>query len=375
MAAITKRLILLLGEEEQHPIIWCWGDPAEPQEQQSGELAAGETLPDEISASPAIVLIPSHRVILRSTHFPGSSRLASAETLVFQCEEELLQDVEALHWVILGHEGEHYALAGYQRSDMQQWLLLLAQLGIQPTTLLPDVLAFPYQEQPSVHTVRNYHLFRTGKWSGYALPQHWPLEQLDIGYQGFSPVTVSTDRITTDKHPLWECATGKFDKKMTLLQGEFTPPSAWRNSSSLRNRLLGASLSLVLGMLILGGIHYQQHHHAVRQQITQVHHHFFGDKVPPQPLAVMQDQATTLQLWQQQPQFFELAQQLRQALPAQYNNNLHSLNFDAANAELALTFKTLDTTSFSQLNELGNLVSLQKIAGEDLAILTVKETP
>lgn len=366
MSMETKRLILSLGEP-QEPILWCWGDPAEEGCQRQGELCTGESLPEEIGASPAIVLIPGQHVVLRTAQFHGSARLAKAQTLAFQCEDELLEEVDELHWVILGHEGANYTLAGYRRTDMQNWLALLASLGIQPNIMLPDVLAFPYVGQPTQRVLRQYVLLRNDKWSGYCLPQRWRLGSLETHTQ-MPPIA--------DAAALWQCASAEPDKNTTLLKGEFAPIPQWRATGSWRGWALSIGLALALSALALGNVQQEQQVKNLRQQMAQIHTQIFsGKKIPAKPLAAIKARIKILQRKQQQPQFFELAQQLRQALPEQHQNSAHQLKFDAANAELTLTLNTADVSPFNRFNEQGNQVSLQPIAGENSAILTVKETP
>ncbi|HGM5491613.1 TPA: type II secretion system protein GspL [Serratia fonticola] len=364
MSMETNRLILSLGGS-QDPILWCWGNPAKEDYQRQGRLSAGESLPEEVRQAPATVLVPGQHVVLRTAQFHGSSRLAAAQTLAFQCEDELLEEVEELHWVILGHEGANYALAGYRRADMQNWLALLASLNIHPTIMLPDVLAFPYAGFPTRQRLRQHTLWRTDKWSGYCLPQHWSLPQLDIGHQY---------QASTDTAALWRCATTEVDNDTTLLKGEFTPSAQWRASGCWRYWALNAGLVLALGALAMGCVHHYEQAKTLRQQMAQTHAQLFsGEKIPAQPLAVIKNRLRLLQHQQQQPQFFELAQQLRQALPAQYQNSLQRLKFDGDKAQLSITLNTTVTQPFNRVNEQGNQISLLPIAGENSAILTVKE--
>lgn len=364
MSMETKRLILSLGGPED-PILWCWGDPLKDDCQQQGQLSIGETLPEEVCQASAIVLVPGQYVVLRTAQFHGSHRLATAQTLAFQCEDELLEEVEELHWVILGHEGASYALAGYRRADMQNWQALLASLNIPPSIMLPDMLAFPYAGLPTRQLLRQHALWRTGKWSGYCLPQRWSLPQPDIGHQHQS---------VTDTATLWQCATTEADT--TLLKGEFAPRAQWRTSGVLRYWALNAGLTLALSALAIGCFHHYQQTKALRQQMVQTLAQLLpGEETPAKPLVAIKNRIRLLQHHQQQPQFFELAQQLRQALPAQYQNGLQRLRFDGINAELSIALNTATVQPFSRVNEQGNLISLQPIAGENSAILTVKENP
>ncbi|MGL5385634.1 MAG: type II secretion system protein GspL [Serratia sp. (in: enterobacteria)] len=364
MSMETKRLILSLGGARD-PILWSWGDPAKDDCQQQGQLSEGEKLPEEIRQAPAIVLVPGQHVVLRSTQFHGSPRLAKAQTMAFQCEDELLEEVEELHWVILGHEGASYALAGFHRTEMQNWQELLASLDIRPTVMLPDVLAFPYAGYPTRHLLRQHALWRTGKWSGYCLPQHWSLPQFNVGHP---PPAV------TDTSTLWLCATTEIDIATTLLKGEFAPSAQWRTSGIWRYWALNAGLALVLGALAMGCFHHYKQAKALRQQMAQTHAQLFsGEETPAKPLAAIKNRIRFLQHQQQQPQFFELAQQLRQALPDRYQNGLQQLKFDGDHGQLSITLNAAAVQPFSRVNEQGNRISLQPIAGENSAILTVKE--
>lgn len=364
MSMETKRLILSLGGARD-PILWCWGDPAKDDCQQQGQLSEGENLPEEIRQAPAIVLVPGQQVVLRTVQFRGSLRLAKAQALAFQCEDELLEEVEQLHWVILGHEGTGYALAGYRRTDMQNWQRLLASLGIRPTIMLPDVLAFPYAGHPTRHRLRQYALWRTGKWSGYCLPEHWSLPQLDVGHP---------HQAVSDTSPLWLCATTEIAIATTLLKGEFAPRAQWQTSGTWRYWASSAGLALALSALAMGCFHHYKQAKALRQQMAQTYARLFSaEETPAKPLAAIKSRIRFLQHQQQQPQFFELAQQLRQALPDRYQNSLQRLKFDGENAELSITLNIAVVQPFSRVNEQGSLISLQPIGGENSAILTVKE--
>lgn len=362
----TSRLIVSLGEP-QEPILWCFGSPAEPHSQQQGAGSPGEPLPIAGDDKETIVLVPNRYVVLRNAQFHGSPRLATAQALAFQFEDELLEDVEELHWVILGHEGTNYALAGYRHTDMQNWLALLKPLGVQPDIIVPDVLAFPYTDAHKIYVLHQYALFRNGRWSGYGLPQGWPLEQLDAVAKG-----ACSD--AADATTLWHCATTEFDQGMTLLQGKFASRAPWPRGLSWQGVALSAGLVLMLGALTFGGLQYRHQSQVMQQQTAQIHAQLFGgEKIPPHPLTAIKKRIKALQHRQQQPQFFELGQQLRQALPTQYQNTVQALQFDATHAELTLTLNTADVEPFSHINEQGNQVSLQKIVQEDAAKLTVKE--
>lgn len=366
MSMETKRLILSLGGS-QEPILWCWGNPAKDDCQQQGQLFEGENLPEEVHAAPVVVLVPGQQVVLRTAQFHGSSRLATAQTLAFQCEDELLEEVEELHWVILGHEGASYALAGYRRTDMQSWLALLGSLNIRSAIMLPDVLAFPYTGQPTRQVLRQHALLRTGRWSGYCLPQHWSLPQLDISNQR---------QAVSDTSTLWRCAIAEVDNETTLLKGEFAPSAQWRTSGAWCPWALNSGLVLALSALAMGCFHQYEQAKTLHQQSVQTLTRLFtAEKMPIKPLASIKNRIKILQHKQQQPQFFELAQQLRLALPAQYQNGLQRLKFDGDNAELTITFNATAAQPFSRVNEQGNQISLQPIAGENSAILTVKENP
>jgi len=364
MTTITKRLILSVGSA-QEPILWCWGYPADPCCQQQGELYPGETLPEELQGIPATVLVPGQHVVLRSVQFHGARRLANAQALAFQCEDQLLEDVEDLHWVILDNDDVNYALAGYRRTDMQHWLSMLSPLGIRTMALLPDVLGQPYTGKPSVHSLRQFRLFRSGKWSGYCLPQHWPLGQLAMTADTPSSLTDAPEVMS-----LWKCA---MCENITLLQGEFAPRTLWQQRGVWYNGVLAAGVILALSALVISSLHYQRQISTIQQQTAAIRAQFFpGEKPSLALLPAIKQRIRTLQQRQNKAQFFAFGQQLRQVLGTSVPKNMRTLTFDADSAQMTLTFRSGAVQPFRRLNDQGNQISLQKAQEENMAILTVK---
>lgn len=131
MTSSKPLLVLALGEAGT-PILWCQGDPAEPQWRH-----AGAGLPDTLPASlpikasqcTVLVCVPGQSVTLQRVSFTGPRRAATPLALAYQCEDNLLEETEQLHWVILGRQEESYALAGYRHVDMQRLAVTIGALG------------------------------------------------------------------------------------------------------------------------------------------------------------------------------------------------------------------------------------------------------
>lgn len=86
-----------------------------------------------------IVLVPAFSVLTTSVDLPIKSAARLRAALPFALEEQLADDVENLHFAS-GKRGDDGLLpvAVVARSQMREWLDLLAEAGIRPDRLIPE---------------------------------------------------------------------------------------------------------------------------------------------------------------------------------------------------------------------------------------------
>ena len=94
---------------------------------------------------PLYVLVPASELVFRQLSLPGKVNRRSLQALPYLLEEEVAGDVEQLHLVILGRDGQQVQVAAVEKARLQQWLDWLAEAGLKPKQLMADVLALPLQ--------------------------------------------------------------------------------------------------------------------------------------------------------------------------------------------------------------------------------------
>lgn len=67
--------------------------------------------------------------------------------LPYLLEEEIAQDVDELHFSVLGKQGDQAFVAGVDRARLQTMLEQLQTLGLDVKRVVPDVLALPLHEE------------------------------------------------------------------------------------------------------------------------------------------------------------------------------------------------------------------------------------
>lgn len=366
MTSAKPLLVLALGEAGT-PTLWCQGDPTEPQWQHAGaELP--DTLPISLPIKPSqcrvLVCVPGQSVTLQSVSFTGPHRAATPLALAYQCEDHLLEEVEQLHWVILGRQEDHYALAGYRHADMQRWQSQLAQWGIVPDSLLPDMLCGPIDEG-RFYPWRGRLLQRVSRWSGYSLPPHWV------------PGAALADAVPLSPcDALWNRVRGEAEVSPMLLQGKYKTTPRWQRNAFWRQWPAMVGCGLMLCALVTGGLHeHFQAEQANRQRDALYQRLFVGRPLPADPLKESARYIRALQEAKSPRQFFELAAQAQQALQGIPEHRITDLMFDAETSVLTIRLQAPELKPFSQLNDQGNALDLRVNAANQQGTLTLKENP
>lgn len=140
------------------------GTVGTPVEGALGEAAAAA------AGNEVIVLVPGAEVVLCAAPVPSRNRQRIAEALPFALEDQLIDDVDDLHFALgeRDHEGRIHA-AVVARERMDAWLTSLHEAGVRPDALVPDILAVPLDEgQWTLIDDGDLSLLRTDPQSGYA---------------------------------------------------------------------------------------------------------------------------------------------------------------------------------------------------------------
>ena len=94
------------------------------------------------NGSHVIVLLPSEEIFLTNAILPGKNRKKLIKALPYVVEDQLVDNVDELHFV-LGHPSENgqYLVAAVERKLMDYWDKALKAAGIRADEMVPDVSA------------------------------------------------------------------------------------------------------------------------------------------------------------------------------------------------------------------------------------------
>ncbi|TFZ48866.1 general secretion pathway protein GspL [Serratia proteamaculans] len=364
MTGSKPLLVLALGDAEM-PTLWCLGDAAEPQWRQAGVLLSPTGLPIDASQCRVLVCVPGQSVTLQEVLFTGPSRAATPLALAYQCEDKVLEEVEQLHWVILGRQEEKYALAGYRHADMQRWLSQLADWGITPDRFLPDTLCGPIDES-HFYRWQGRLLCRTSPWSGYSLPSHWPLPTADATVRDAVPLSPCD--------VLWNRARGEANTSVSLLQGKYKALPRWQRNPFWRHWPAVAGVTLMLGALAAGGLQYRyQTGQTIQLRDALYQRLFVGQPIAPDPLEKSAVYIRALQEEKSPRHFFDLAAQAQQALTGIPEHRVIGLAFEADKSVLTLRLQGAALQPFTKINDQGNRLELRVDPGNRQGTLTLRE--
>lgn len=136
--------------------------PSAPQQNATWLLAGAgrepcaESGPLQLAASraagrPVQVLVPGAEVLLTQAQLPPARSAAKLQQLVpFALEEQLAEDIEALHFAIGRRSGSGTPVAVVAKRRMQEWLALLRSCGIEPEAMYADSELLPANPSQAV---------------------------------------------------------------------------------------------------------------------------------------------------------------------------------------------------------------------------------
>ncbi len=137
---------------------------------------AGEIYEGLIENLPAfqgdlIILIPTTKITLNYIKIPARSFQQLRQAVPFHLEEKFVDNVEELHFALGKKDKEGgITVSSIPHSLIKQILSLFEKKKLQPTILMPDVLAIPYPVDGwAILYLNGLALVRTGEQSGFAI--------------------------------------------------------------------------------------------------------------------------------------------------------------------------------------------------------------
>lgn len=98
-------------------------------------------------------LVPGEHVSLLKADIPSKSAQKVLQAAPYMLEDRLADDVESLHFAAGGQDAGGHLISATARGRMRHWLELMAQVGLQPAQLVPDLCALAPQADAAVVAV------------------------------------------------------------------------------------------------------------------------------------------------------------------------------------------------------------------------------
>jgi len=126
-----------------------------------------------------IVIVPGEDVVITDVALPGQNRQRLMAALPFALEDQLIDDVNGLHFVLGPRHGNgNYVVAIVNKEKMIRWSDVCDELGLRVDVMVPDTLALSTSIGTWTILLEDTRsIVRTGVHSGFAV-DHSNLNQL-----------------------------------------------------------------------------------------------------------------------------------------------------------------------------------------------------
>ncbi|MGR6860149.1 type II secretion system protein GspL [Aliivibrio salmonicida] len=395
---MSEHLIIRLNNQSSDPIQWIVWSPENKAVIASGELSSSETLGSltQYSVQRSVsVLLPSSDILLREVTIPEGAARQFQSMLPFIIEDDLAQDVDDLHIVILKKDNKTAQVAIVEHQKMAKWISLLADAGIHTKRLLPDVLSLPFhQDGVAMVELNQQWLLRYGEYQGAIAEPEWLSMLLDglvahavqtadgivvkeekeqeqeendevddvpcYALHSYSPCSIKIENTKhiqeTPELVMQLLAEGALTSKINLLSGRYRPQSSWRKHWRIWQKVI---LAFGLVMVAFVAQHVsevqklEQHSLALRAESERIFREVFSGKrkIPTMSYlkSQMKNEEARLQGGSGGDDLLAWMSELTPYLVKVPQVKLQSLKFDGKRDELRLQASASDFPYFEQL--------------------------
>jgi general secretion pathway protein L len=388
---MPDRLLLRLDADES--LTWLAQDA---QGRAISGTSAGVPPAETLARAQRItVLVPSEQVLLLDTPRMSAQRNQFAKAVPFALEDQLASPVEDLHFAVPERpDSERVPVAIVSRAVLREWLVRLKRDGIQPDTVIPEILAVPNIEGGALVIEANRALLRTAIAQGCScdLPNlpDWLAclaandttlitpEVYDFRAAPALALPVAVKRYHERQHDVLTFFASHVaaEPVLNLLQGEFAPAHHHAPAKRLWN--IGgilAAAALILLFVYFGADSWRLSRESVRldNAMSAALHEGFPemDKVPGYPRQLMDSALTRLHGGADAGGLLRVLVQIAPILGSTTRTTLKSIEYHNATLELALRapdVPTLDLIRERLANLPGLKVEVTAVTSADNAI-------
>lgn len=127
-------------------------------------------LAEQTAGIRSLLIAPGEAIALHQVPLPSRKRSTWARAVPYALEDQVVEDIEALHFALGGMPaGDRLPVAVVNRDVLRGWLDACAQAGLAPAAIIPEPLLLPWQEGDwSILLEERRAVARTGRWDGFA---------------------------------------------------------------------------------------------------------------------------------------------------------------------------------------------------------------
>jgi general secretion pathway protein L len=236
------------------------------------------------------VIVPAQDVLLTQATLPKLNRQRLQQALPFALEEQLLSDVNELHFAVGAYQANgSVPVAIVSKEKMQAWITLLNEAGLSPATIIPASLALPVAEDTwNIYVSDHIAILRTDLFHGFGCEKDNLNALIELKLQEKTPTDIvlhnytlepvipfiTTANFTEKNFPamqfLEDIALRSESPSINLLQGNF---QAKRKASNHKKVWALASYTVVawIGLVFFSNlISFSILHHQQSELDTQI---------------------------------------------------------------------------------------------------------
>nr|WP_319535940.1 type II secretion system protein GspL [uncultured Vibrio sp.] len=293
---MSEFLTVRLSSEQQSTIPWVVWSTEQQEVIASGEIAGWEHLDELVSYAnqrPVFALLASNDVVLTQVDIPAGAERQFDTMLPYLVEDEIAQDVDSLHFTVLGKQSGKAQVCAVERAWIQTVLQRFLSQGMTIKRILPDVLALPVKENSSAALMGEQWLIRHSQTEGAVVDVSWldlylsSYLQSHVGWKLDCYSSVPASAVSEVWVPQPEemtmalLARGVVESKANLLTGEFKPKSSWGKYWKIWQKTAiaaGVLLVVMVAQQLLMVHKYEAQAQAYREESERIFRQVFPGK-------------------------------------------------------------------------------------------------
>lgn len=244
---MSEFLTVRLSSQKESPILWLVWSTDQQDVIASGELAGWSELQELAEYAvqrTTLVLLSASDLVLTQVPIPQGGSRQFESMLPYLIEDDVAQDVDDLHFAVLGKLNGTAYVAGVDAQWLKDCLAAFHEVGISVKRVMPDVLALPQADTPlTAAQLGQQWLIRKGEWEGVTIDESWlpVLVESEWVKEEHSPLALTAytklPKLPLDSDQPWEVkpsdmvmkllAQGATENRMSLLTGPFKTKSSW----------------------------------------------------------------------------------------------------------------------------------------------------